>query len=174
MTTSRWTTTPGRTPRTDPQPVRQLRLVVETDDVDAAAAFYRDGLGMREQAAFQGAEDARIVMLDAGRATLELVNPAQRRMIDGVEAGGSRSDALRVAFEVEDVQAVTAAARAAGGDELAPPTVTPWRSVNSRLRAPAGLQVTLFQELGFRRSGGVRSRLTGAAARVRRRLGRSG
>jgi hypothetical protein len=31
---------------------------------------------------------------------------------------------------------------------LAPPTRTPWRSLNARLEAPAGLQITLFQELG--------------------------
>lgn len=152
-----------------PQSVRQLRLVVETDDVEAAAAFYRDALGMTESSAFQGAADARIVMLDAGRATLELVNTAQRRMIDDVEAAGNRSDVLRVALEVGDVHAATASARAAGAEELAPPTVTPWQSVNARLRAPAGLQITLFQELGLRRAG-TRTRLWRAAARVRRGL----
>jgi hypothetical protein len=30
---------------------------------------------------------------------------------------------------------------------VAPPTKTPWRSLNARLDVPAGLQVTLFQEL---------------------------
>lgn len=35
-----------------------------------------------------------------------------------------------------------------GGAELvAPPTETPWGSLNSRLSAPAGLQITLFQEV---------------------------
>lgn len=31
---------------------------------------------------------------------------------------------------------------------IAAPTRTPWQSLNSRLAAPAGLQVTLFEELG--------------------------
>ena len=31
---------------------------------------------------------------------------------------------------------------------LAEPTRTPWNSLNSRLRAPAALQLTLFTELG--------------------------
>ena len=30
----------------------------------------------------------------------------------------------------------------------APPTRTPWQSLNSRLDAPADLQITVFQELG--------------------------
>ena len=35
----------------------------------------------------------------------------------------------------------------AGAHLIAAPTETPWRSLNSRLDAPAGLQITLFQEL---------------------------
>ena len=37
---------------------------------------------------------------------------------------------------------------AAGASLIAAPTETPWRSLNSRLEAPAGLQLTLFEELG--------------------------
>ena len=46
-----------------------------------------------------------------------------------------------------DARAATAGLVAAGAVEVAPPTVTPWRSLNSRLDAPAGLQITLFEEL---------------------------
>lgn len=77
------TTENGTTP-----PVRQLRLVVETEDYEAALTFYRDVLGLVEREAFQGEGDARITILEAGRATLELSNPAQVRLIDQVEAGG--------------------------------------------------------------------------------------
>jgi hypothetical protein len=35
-----------------------------------------------------------------------------------------------------------------GGAELiAPPTVTPWNSLNARLAGPADVQLTVFQEL---------------------------
>jgi hypothetical protein len=54
---------------------------------------------------------------------------------------------LRVAFEVDDVVAATDRLAAAGATEVAPPTRTPWNSLNARLDAPAGLHVTLFQEL---------------------------
>jgi catechol 2,3-dioxygenase-like lactoylglutathione lyase family enzyme len=124
-----------------------MRLVIEADDFEAAVRFYRDALGLREQAAFEGDGDARVVILDAGRATLELANPAQKRMIDSVEAGGHVSDRIRVAFEVADTEHSTTALRAAGAELIAPPTRTPWRSLNSRLNAPGPLQLTLFQEL---------------------------
>ncbi|PZF98154.1 VOC family protein [Micromonospora deserti] len=133
---------PDRTPA-----VRQLRLVVEVEDYEAAVAFFRDALGLPEQAAFSGDGDARVVILDAGRATLEIANPAQKRMIDEVEVGRQVAPKIRVAFEVDDSQSATRRLVAAGATEIAAPTVTPWQSLNSRLGAPGGLQITLFQEL---------------------------
>ncbi|MDQ4053724.1 MAG: VOC family protein [Actinomycetota bacterium] len=131
----------------DSRPVRQLRLVVEAEDYDTAVAFYRDVLGLEEQEAFEGEGDARVTIVDAGRATLELANPAQRRMIDEVEVGHSTDSRIRVAFEVLDAEARTTELVEHGAELVAPPTETPWRSLNSRLDAPAGLQITLFQEL---------------------------
>ncbi len=127
--------------------MRQLRLVVEAEDFEQALAFYRDVLGMSEQEAYDGDEGARVVILDAGRATLELSNPAQVRFIDRVEAEGQRSDRLRVALEVDDSAATTTELIEAGAELIAEPRETPWRSVNARLRGPAGLQLTIFQEL---------------------------
>ncbi len=131
-----------------PRPrVRQLRLVVEAEDFDAALVFYRDVLGLTQEAAFEGEGDARVAILDAGRATLELANPAQKRMIDDVEADGRPSARIRVAFEVDDSRTVTGELVDAGAELIAEPRETPWRSLNSRLQAPAELQLTLFQEL---------------------------
>ena len=127
--------------------VRQLRLVVEAEDFEEAVSFYRDVLGLPEHLSVDSDGGARVMILDAGRATLELANPAQRRLIDDVEVGRQVSRKFRVAFEVNDAAATTAALTAAGAELIAAPTETPWRSLNSRLEAPAGLQITLFQEL---------------------------
>lgn len=127
--------------------VRQLRLVVEADDYDAALRFFRDVLGMPEAEAYSGPGDARVAILDAGRATLELANPAQKAMIDDVEVGRQVAPRIRVAFEVTDARSAAAALVAAGATLVAEPVETPWRSLNARLDAPAGLHITLFQEL---------------------------
>ncbi len=127
--------------------VRQLRLVVEAEDFESALHFYRDVLGLREQAAFEADGDARVSILEAGRATLELANPAQKRMIDDVEVGRQVAPAIRVAFEVIDVAATTDDLVGEGAELVAAPVETPWRSLNARLDAPAGLQITLFEEL---------------------------
>lgn len=128
--------------------VRQLRVVVEAADYEAAVTLYRDVLGLRPEAAFAGEGDARVVILDAGRATLELANPAQRAMIDSVEVGRPVSPHIRLAFEVDDTTTATDALVGAGAELVAPPTRTPWNSLNSRLETPGDLQITLFQELG--------------------------
>jgi predicted enzyme related to lactoylglutathione lyase len=128
-------------------PVHQLRLVVEADDFEEATAFYRDTVGLVEEAAFEGDGDARVVIFEAGRATLELANPAQVAMIDRVEVGRRVSPKLRLALEVDDTAAATARLAAAGAAVLADAVETPWRSLNSRLTTPGGLQLTLFQEL---------------------------
>jgi len=132
---------------TDDPPVLQLRLVIEAADFDAAVAFYRDALGLSEQAAFEGAGDARVIILEAGRATLEIANPAQRVMIDEVEAGRDVHGAPRIAVEVRDTRATVARLAAAGATVLGPPAETPWRSLIARLEGPAGIQLTVFQEL---------------------------
>jgi uncharacterized glyoxalase superfamily protein PhnB len=127
--------------------VRQLRLVVEAVDYEAAVAFYRDALGGVEELVVEGEAGEKVTILDLGRATLELSNPAQVAMIDQVEVGRRVAPRLRVAFEVDDAAAVTQDLVAAGAELVAPPTRTPWDSLNARLSAPAGLQITLFQEL---------------------------
>jgi catechol 2,3-dioxygenase-like lactoylglutathione lyase family enzyme len=126
--------------------VLQMRLVVEAENYDDAVAFYRDALGLEEEAAFEGEDDARVVILDAGRATLEIINPAQRRMIDEVEVGRAVAPKLRLAFEVTDAAGATETLTAAGATLVAGPTETPWRSLNARLEAP-DVQITVFQEL---------------------------
>jgi predicted enzyme related to lactoylglutathione lyase len=127
--------------------VLQLRLVVEAEDFDEAVRFYRDTLGLAEEGSFVDG-DARVVILNAGRATLELANPSQKRMIDDVEVGRQVAPRIRVAFEVADSATTTEELVAAGASLVAQPTETPWRSLNSRLDAPADLHITLFQELG--------------------------
>ena len=128
-------------------PVRELRLAVTVSDFDEAVRFYRDALGLPQVADFSSPE-GRVVLLEAGRATLELLDADQAEFIDRVEVGRRVAGPIRVALEVGDAAATTQALAAAGATVIAEPTRTPWGSLNARLDAPAGLQLTLFEELG--------------------------
>lgn len=128
------------------QSVRQLRLVVTAADFDEALTFYRDVLGLETREAV-GSPRGRIAILEAGRATLELTDAAHAEFIDEVEVGRRVAGHIRVAFEVDDSAEATVRLAAAGATVIAEPTQTPWNSLNARLEAPAGLQLTLFTEL---------------------------
>jgi predicted enzyme related to lactoylglutathione lyase len=129
-----------------PGRVLQLRLVVEAADYDEAVTFYRDVLGLEQELQLHGEDGEKVTILQVGRATLELSNPAQVDYIDRVEVGRRVSPKLRVAFEVADAASVTEELAEAGATVVAPPTPTPWESRNARLEAPAGLQITVFEE----------------------------
>jgi lactoylglutathione lyase len=124
--------------------VRQLRVCVTAPDYDEALRFYRDVLGLAVREAY--GERGRVSILDAGQATLELLDEEHAAFVDEIEVGRRVAGHVRLAFEVDDAAAVTRELEAAGAEVVAPPTRTPWESLNARLEGPAGLQLTLFQE----------------------------
>lgn len=125
--------------------VTELRVALTVADFDAALAFYRDALGL-EQVADWSSEGGRVVVLEARRATLELFDEAQAEMVDEIEADRRVSGTVRLAFEVADSEGTARRLVASGAEQVAPPVTTPWgdRNANARIRAPDGMQLTLF------------------------------
>ncbi|HVM16099.1 MAG TPA: VOC family protein [Gaiellaceae bacterium] len=126
--------------------VTELRLVVTAGDFDEALRFYRDVLGLEELPGVSS-PGGRVAILEAGRATLELADAPHAAAIDEVEVGRRVAGHVRVCFAVDDADAATRALAAAGAEVLAEPRPTPWGSLNARLEAPAGLQLTLFERV---------------------------
>jgi lactoylglutathione lyase len=126
--------------------VQELRLVLTVPDFEAAVALYRDALGL-EQLADWSEGDGKIVLLDCGRATLELVNEQHADTIDRIEVGGRVSGPVRIAFEVADSGRTAERLVAAGVERVADPVTTPWNDRNVRVRTPDDMQLTLFTPL---------------------------
>jgi catechol 2,3-dioxygenase-like lactoylglutathione lyase family enzyme len=124
-------------------PVRELRVAVTVEDYAQAIEFYRDALGLPVVEAWENATGSGAV-LDAGRATLELLSVDQAELVDRVEVGRRISGPVRLALEVEDSVQTAQALVDGGAEQLADPVVTPWSHRNVRLRAPDGMQLTLF------------------------------
>jgi lactoylglutathione lyase len=127
-------------------PVRELRLALTVERYDEAVAFYRDVLGLPVIEAWEGPDGSGAV-LDAGRATLELLSVPQAELVDRVEVGSRVAGPVRVALEVADSVETAGRLVAGGAEALAEPVVTPWRHRNVRVRAPDGMQLTLFTVL---------------------------
>jgi methylmalonyl-CoA/ethylmalonyl-CoA epimerase len=123
--------------------VKEFRVALTVADFDRAVAFYRDALGL-EQLADWSSDDGRVILLDGGHATLELLDERQAALIDSVEAGARVSGGVRLALEVEDSEAVARELTAAGAAAVAPPVTAPWGDRNARVETPDGLQLTLF------------------------------
>ena len=123
----------------------ELRLVLTVDDWERAVALYRDALGLPEREMWLGEDGAaKGVLLDAGSATLEVVNEAHATSIDDIEVGERVAPKVRVAFRVDDSEPAAARLRESGAKLIAGPVVTPWQDKNIRLEAPDGTQLTLF------------------------------
>src|SRR5215813_12096508 len=68
------------------QPVLELRVAVTTQAFEKLAAFYRVGLGLEPSQEWPQ-EQGRSLVLDLGRATLEVFDERQAATIDQFEVG---------------------------------------------------------------------------------------
>jgi lactoylglutathione lyase len=129
------------------RPIHELRVAVTAPDHEAAVAFYRDVLGL-PQVADWTSPDGKVVVLDGGRATLELIDEAQADYVDRVEVGRRVAGQVRLALDVDDSATLAERARMNGAVLLGKgPVETPWGDRNVRLSAPADLQLTLFTKV---------------------------
>ncbi len=131
------------TPQPD-QPVLQLRVTITASDFDQLTKFYCEGLGLKPVEAWDNWQ-GQAVIVEAGRATLEIFDETQAQTIDQIEAGRRISGPIRFALQVPDLNAALERLLAHGATLIHPPVDTPWGDRNVRLQTPDGLQITLFQ-----------------------------
>jgi methylmalonyl-CoA/ethylmalonyl-CoA epimerase len=125
-------------------PVMELRVALTTDEFERLASFYRKGLGL-EPAQDWPEDQGRALVLDMGKATLEVFDEKQAQTIDQIEVGRRISGRVRFAFQVPDLKAATERLLSFGATLVHPPVVTPWGDQNVRFQDPDGMQITLYQ-----------------------------
>lgn len=123
--------------------VIEFRVALTVDDFETVVRFYRDGLGLDPGAIWT--ENGQAQIFAAGRATLEIFDPAHANAVDQLEVGQRVSGEIRFAFEVEDVRTALQKALDYGATLVHEPILTPWNHLNARVKSPEGLQITLFQ-----------------------------
>jgi lactoylglutathione lyase len=125
-------------------PILELRVALTSSDYERAVKFYCEGLGI-EPAQFWNNGQGRALVLDMGRATLEIFDEAQAETVDQIETERRSSGQIRFALQVPDLKAAMERLLAHGAILVHPPVVTPWGDTNVRLQDPDGMQITLFQ-----------------------------
>ena len=127
------------------QPVMELRVALTTEAFDRLVGFYCDGLGL-EPAQLWPEEQGRALVLDMGKATLEVFDEKQARTIDRIEVGRRVSGQIRFALQVPDLKAAISRLQVHGATLVHPPVLTPWGDLNVRFQDPDGMQITLYQK----------------------------
>lgn len=130
----------------NPSPILELRVALTSSDYERLVKFYCDGLGV-EPAQTWTNEQGQGLMLEMGKATLEIFDEGYAASIDQIEAGRRIIGKIRFAIQVPDLQAAMDRLVSKGAKLIHPPVVTPWGDYNVRLEDPDGLQVTLFQSI---------------------------
>jgi methylmalonyl-CoA/ethylmalonyl-CoA epimerase len=130
-----------------PYPILEMRVALTGADYERLLKFYRDGLGLEPSQDWSG-EMGRAILLDMGKATMELFDEQQATSVDRIEVGERVSGHVRLAMQVPDLPAAVERLLAHGATLVHPPVVTPWGDRNARLQDPDGLQVTLYQVMG--------------------------
>lgn len=125
-------------------PILELRVALTTSDYERLVQFYCKGLGI-EPAAIWNNDGGKALILDMGKATLELFDERQAEVIDQLEAGQRISGQIRFALQVPDLKAAMERLLAHGAALVHEPVLTPWGDYNVRLQDPDGMQITLFQ-----------------------------
>lgn len=134
------------TEKNSEHPVLELRVAVTTSDFERMTKFYLDALGIAP-AQFWDNDQGQAVILDMGKATLEIFDEAQAQTVDQIETGKRVSGRIRFALQVPDLQHTVDRLLAHGATMVHPPVVTPWGDFNARFEDPDGLQLTLFQRM---------------------------
>ena len=126
------------------RPVFELRVALTSRDFERSVKLYSEGLSI-EPAALWSNDGGRAMMLELGRASLDLFDEKQAEVIDNLEAGKRVSGQIRLALQVPDLQTAMERLLAHGAILVHPPVTTPWGDINVRLQDPDGMQITLFQ-----------------------------
>src|SRR4030067_2075081 len=95
-------------------PVHELRVALTTRDYERLVKFYCDGLGI-EPAAIWNNGQGQALVLNMGKATLEIFDEAQAETIDQIEVGRSVSGQIRFALQVPDLPAAVEGPACPGG-----------------------------------------------------------
>lgn len=128
-------------------PVVELRVALTTREFDRLADFYRIGLGM-EPSQVWPADQGRALVLDMGKATLEVFDEKQADTVDRIEVGKRVSGQIRFALRVPDLDAAMKRLAAHGATVVHGPVVAPWGDKMARFQDPDGMQITVYQARG--------------------------
>ena len=124
--------------------VKELRIILTVDNLEEIIKFYRESAGLQTSKEWHEATGNGII-LEAGRASLELIDKNHAARIDDIEVGRRVAGPVRLALNIgHNIEEASEILISAGAAKLADIRQAPWSKV-MRLEDPSGMQLTLFE-----------------------------
>ena len=125
--------------------VKELRIILTVDNLDEIIQFYRDVAGFQVSKEWRDEATGNGIILEAGKASLELIDKKDAASIDEIEVGKRIAGSVRLALNIgENIEEASEKFIAGGAIALADIKQAPWSKVR-RLEDPSGMQFTLFE-----------------------------
>lgn len=125
--------------------IKELRIILTTDQLEETIRFYREQMGLTTSKEWRESTGNGII-LEAGRASLELVDSLHAELIDSIEVGQRIAGPVRLAFNLgTGIEEVGSHLGKNGAKLLSGVKQAPWSKVQ-RLEDPSGMQFTLFEK----------------------------
>jgi len=120
--------------------VSEIRVLIGTTDFEGAVAFYSEVLGFPVQEQWEDSDGRGILFRCATGGVIEVFE-------DSPHHPAETPQGVRVALEVDDVDALYARIRQAGVEVVDPIGDRPWNHRNFEIRDPGGLPLVFFTAL---------------------------
>ena len=126
--------------------VKELRIILTVNNLNELMGFYTNTLKLPVSKEWHEATGNGII-LEAGKASLELIDSDHAATIDGIEVGKRTAGPIRLAINVgeNNLESAVEECLQGGAVKLAGITNAPWSKV-IRLEDPSGMQFTLFEK----------------------------
>jgi uncharacterized glyoxalase superfamily protein PhnB len=125
--------------------VKELRIILTVENLNEIIQFYRDVAGLQVSKEWHDETTGNGIILEAGKASLELIDNKDAASIDEIEVGKRIAGPVRLALNIgENIVDVSEKFIAGGAVALADIKQAPWSKVQ-RLQDPSGMQFTLFE-----------------------------
>lgn len=125
--------------------MNELRLILTVDNLDEIIDFYKNQVELKESLSWNQVT-GRGIILEAGKASLELIDRNHKNFIDKMEVGkeGVSGD-VRIALNFgNEIQNKANHLLENGAKKLGELVKAPWSNV-MRIEDPSGMQITLFE-----------------------------
>ena len=119
---------------------KDLRVVCLVEAYDDAVAFFRDGLELPVTGGWDRGSENRGSLFSAACGTVEVLNQREEAVVDEIRG-------VRIAMEVDDVDASYRAAERKGLNITLKPTTEEWGARRCWIDGPSGIRVALFTRI---------------------------